>query len=87
MKKLQLIVLMNFKDIQRRLERMIDIKPEVIEHSTTIRDKFPCNDEILMFFESFVSNFLFSSLDSLNKSIIDVILNFSLLFACTFRCI
>lgn len=40
-----------------KLKSMIDIKPRVIEDSTNIRDKFPCNFEGLHFLERFVSDF------------------------------
>lgn len=48
-----------YLDVIDRLKSMVDIKPSVIKHSTTIRDKFPCNDGGFEFLERFVSNFYF----------------------------
>lgn len=36
---------------------MVDIKPNVIQDSLMIRDKFLCNDPVLEFLEHFVSHF------------------------------
>lgn len=42
-----------------KLKLMVDLKPKVIEDATAIRDKFPCNDEVLTLLGRFVSDFDF----------------------------
>lgn len=41
------------------LEWMVDLRPEVIEDVTAIRDAFPCNEDVITYLETYVSNIFF----------------------------
>lgn len=50
-------IFQNYSDVIDKLKWISDVQPKVIEDATKIRDKFPCNEEVLEFLTHVVSNF------------------------------